>query len=127
MAFSSKIDIVLQSNGNSFYVDVVLVSFNKAFRDKGIILDQKYILKISLDFLNEDFTTSKTRIIAIKVTLNPFWIQINIWIQTIFNPNSHLGPNLQLDSNQHLDPYPNLMSLSIIGSKSTFGFGSLYL
>ena len=36
----------MQSDGNSFYGDVVLKSFNKAFRDKDSILDQKYEKRI---------------------------------------------------------------------------------
>ena len=31
-----------ESDGNSFYGDVFLYSINKAYRDHGSILDQKY-------------------------------------------------------------------------------------
>ena len=42
----------MQSDENSFYGDVV---FNKAYRDKDSILDQKYEKQIFWDLYHEDF------------------------------------------------------------------------
>ena len=41
----------MQSDGNSFLGDIVLNSFNKAFRDKYNILDQIYEMQMCLDFM----------------------------------------------------------------------------
>ena len=46
---------VMQSDGNSFFGDVVLDSFNKEYRDKDSILDQKYEKWIFWDLYYEDF------------------------------------------------------------------------
>ena len=46
---------VMQSDGNSSYGDVVLESFNKAYRVKDSILHQKYEKLIFLDLYSEDF------------------------------------------------------------------------
>ena len=40
---------VMQSDGNSFYGDVVLDNYNKAYRDKDNIIDQKYKKQIFCD------------------------------------------------------------------------------
>jgi len=45
----------MQSDGNSFCGDVVLDSFNKAYRDEDSILDQKFEKQISEDLYYEDF------------------------------------------------------------------------
>ena len=45
----------MQSDGNSFGGDVVLDSFNVAFRDEDSILDQKYEKQILWDLYYEDF------------------------------------------------------------------------
>ena len=45
----------MQSGGISFYGDVVLWSFNKAYRNKDGILDQKYEKQIFWDLYYEDF------------------------------------------------------------------------
>ena len=45
----------MQSEGNSFYGDVVFLSFNRAFRDKDSILEQKYEKRIFWDLYYEDF------------------------------------------------------------------------
>ena len=46
---------LMQSDGNSFCGDVVLDSFNKAYRDKDTILDQKYEKRIFFYLYYEDF------------------------------------------------------------------------
>ena len=46
----------MQSDRNTFYGDVVLDSFNKAFRDKDNISDQIDKKQIFSDFYFEDFT-----------------------------------------------------------------------
>ena len=46
---------VMQSDGNSFWGDVVLDSFNKASRDEDNIVEKKYINKKCLDFYYGDF------------------------------------------------------------------------
>ena len=46
---------VMKSDGNSFCGDVVLDSFNTAYRDEDSILDQKYEKQISWDLYHEDF------------------------------------------------------------------------
>ena len=46
---------VMQSDGNSFYGDVVLLIFNRAFRDKDSILEQNYEKQIFWDLYYEDF------------------------------------------------------------------------
>ena len=46
---------VMQSDRNSFNEDVVLLSFNKAFRDRDSILEQKYEKRIFWDRYYEDF------------------------------------------------------------------------
>ena len=45
----------MQSDGNSFCGDVVLDSFDMAYRDKDSILDQQYVKLISWYLNNEDF------------------------------------------------------------------------
>ena len=45
----------MQSDGNSFYGNVVLWSFNKLHRDKDGILDQKYEKRTFRDLYYEDF------------------------------------------------------------------------
>ena len=49
--------IVKQSDGNSFCRDVVLNSFNKAYRDENNIIDQKYKTQICLDFYFNNFNS----------------------------------------------------------------------
>ena len=44
----------MHSDGNSFWGDVVLNSFKKAYRDEDSILEQKYEKKISWDLYYED-------------------------------------------------------------------------
>ena len=53
---------VMQSNGNSSYGDVVLNSFNKGYRDKDSILEQKYKKRIFWDLHYEDFVLRKIHI-----------------------------------------------------------------
>ena len=45
----------MQSDGNSLYGDVVVDSFNKAYRGIDRILDQKYETRIFWDHYYEDF------------------------------------------------------------------------
>ena len=46
---------VMQSDGNSFYGDVVFDSFNKVSRDDDSILYQKYEKQLFWDFYYEDY------------------------------------------------------------------------
>ena len=52
---------VLQSDGHSFCVYVVLDSFNMSYRDEDSILDQKYKKQISWDHSYEDFKQNNWR------------------------------------------------------------------
>ena len=45
----------MQSDGNSFFGDVVSDRFNKAPRDGDNISDQKYEKQICSDFYDDDF------------------------------------------------------------------------
>ena len=45
----------MQSDGNSFWRDVVLDSFGMAYKSKDSILDQQYNELISWYFNNKDF------------------------------------------------------------------------
>ena len=51
----------MQSDGNSFHGDVILKSFNKAFRDKDSILDQIYEKRIFRDLYYDDFNFNSDR------------------------------------------------------------------
>ena len=53
-----KIYSVMQSDGNSFYEDVVLDSFNNVSRDEDNISYQIYIKEICSDFYYDDFKFS---------------------------------------------------------------------
>ena len=58
IALEQQMYSVMQSDGNSFYGDVVFDSFNNASRDKDSILDQKY--------KNEDFGIFISKILTLK-------------------------------------------------------------
>ena len=45
----------IQSDGNSFWGDLVLKSFMMAYRDEGSILDQKYEKQLFWDLYYGDF------------------------------------------------------------------------
>ena len=45
----------MQSDGNSFYLDFILDSFNMSVRDEGSVLDQKYEMQVSWDLYYEGF------------------------------------------------------------------------
>ena len=57
--FDGGIYSVMQSDGNSFYGDVVLDGFNMSFRDEDSILEQKYKNQISWDLYYEDYIFHK--------------------------------------------------------------------
>ena len=46
---------VMQSDGNSFYGDVVLDSFNMVYIDEDSILDERYVKRIFWDLYYKDF------------------------------------------------------------------------
>ena len=54
MLFESFTYGVMHSDGNSFFGDVVLVSFNMSYRDEESILEQKHEKQISWDLYYED-------------------------------------------------------------------------
>jgi len=45
----------MQSDGNSFYGDVVLDSFNMVYIDEDSILDERYVKRIFWDLYYKDF------------------------------------------------------------------------
>ena len=61
----------MQSDESSFYGDVVLKSFNKAFRDKDSIFDRKYEKRTFLGLYYGDFNFKSDRGKCISKEIQP--------------------------------------------------------